>query len=127
VEAEGIGHKIRFHRQRQGLTQTELADRIGVSYQQIQKYEANKNQITLQRLFLIAKALDTPVQAFIAELNSREMSDASGPDTAAEQDSGRTLREERALLRLFARIQSPHVKRTILKLVESIVEQQAAE
>jgi transcriptional regulator with XRE-family HTH domain len=122
MEAGGIGHKIRFHRQRQGLTQTELADRIGVSYQQIQKYEANKSQITLKRLLLIAKALDTPVQAFIVELASREMS-----DTAAERDSGRILREERALLRLFAKIQSPQVKRTILKLVESIVEQQAVD
>ena len=107
-----------------GITQMTLADRIGVSYQQIQKYEKDRSQITLQRLFLIAKALDTPVQAFFAENVAPRFSEKSGKYLSEGPAARGMQKEERILLRLFASIRSPQVKRSVLRLVESIVAQQ---
>jgi len=102
----------------------ELADRIGVSYQQVQKYEKDRSRITLERLYLIAKALDAPLKTFLPEPENRPLSD-KGPDygSAASISRGST-REERQLLRLFARIESNQLRRSVVRLVENIVEQQ---
>jgi transcriptional regulator with XRE-family HTH domain len=127
VEPSGIGKKIKFYRQQRGVTQMELADRIGVSYQQIQKYEKERSQITLHRLFLIAKALDTPVQSFLTEQRASHFSEKSGKHLPGEPPFPVLSREDRSLLRLFARIKNPQVKRMIIRLVESIVAQQSGE
>jgi transcriptional regulator with XRE-family HTH domain len=56
-----VGHNIRIQRLDRGMTQTELARAIGVSFQQIQKYENGVNRIVGGRLFKIAETLRTPV------------------------------------------------------------------
>ena len=62
-----IGEYIRQTRLAQGKTQTELGDRIGVTFQQVQKIERGVNRIAASRLYKVAKALDTPVQKFFGE------------------------------------------------------------
>lgn len=127
VEPSGIGKKIRLFRLQRGITQMGLADRIGVSYQQIQKYENEKSQITLQRLFLIAKALDTPVKSFLTEQYAPQFSEKSGIYVPETPTSRGAQSEERVLLKLFNKIKSPQVKRNIIRLLESIVGQQPGE
>jgi transcriptional regulator with XRE-family HTH domain len=99
----------------------ELADRIGVSYQQIQKYENEKTQITLRRLIVLAKALDTRLTAIFPGPTTPRLS-----EKAAWQAPARP-RDERTLMELYSRIKSPQLKRTVLRLVRSIVEQQGGE
>lgn len=72
-----IGSRIRLRRKILGLTQSQLGDRAGVRFQQIQKYETGANEIGAVRLFEIAEALDVDVQYFFAELQdpSAEMRD----------------------------------------------------
>jgi transcriptional regulator with XRE-family HTH domain len=115
VEPGGIGRKIRTYRQQRGITQMELADRIGVSYQQVQKYEGGRSRITLDRLALVARALGTPLGAFLPEESAR---------TLAEPDGLHLGREEKRLVRLFTQIRSATLRRTVLRLVQHIVEQQ---
>ena len=62
-----IGEQIRQTRLAQGKTQTELGDRIGVTFQQVQKIERGVNRIAASRLYKVAKALGTPVQKFFGE------------------------------------------------------------
>ncbi len=52
-----LGKRLRMRRTMLGLTQSELADEIGVSFQQVQKYENGKNRITVPTLWEIAKTL----------------------------------------------------------------------
>ncbi len=59
-----IGKKIREIRLKRGMSQTYLAKKAKLSFQQIQKYENGKNRIAASRLFKIAKILETPLLAF---------------------------------------------------------------
>jgi transcriptional regulator with XRE-family HTH domain len=102
----------------------ELADRIGVSYQQVQKYEKDRSRITLERLYLIARALDAPLKVLIPEFENRPLSDKGTDHGSAAAIPRGLTREERQLLRLYAKIESAQLRRTVLRLVENIVEQQ---
>jgi transcriptional regulator with XRE-family HTH domain len=121
VEPSGIGKRIRFYRLQCGLTQMELADRVGVSYQQIQKYENEKSQVTLRRLVVLAQALDTPLAAFLPRPTGALLSERT------ERAGPLRLRDQRTLLDLYGRIKSPQLRRTVLLLVRSIVDQQGGE
>ena len=59
-----VGGKIKTARTMQGMSQSELADKIGVSYQQVQKYERGTNRAAPSRLYDIARALSLPIAHF---------------------------------------------------------------
>src|SRR5665811_537562 len=59
-----LGKRIRLRRAEQDISQTELADKIGISFQQVQKYEKGVNRVGAARLQQIASALDVPVTFF---------------------------------------------------------------
>lgn len=63
-----IGARIRARRNELGLIQEQLATALGISYQQIQKYENGSNRITVDRLLLLARRLEVPVGYFFATL-----------------------------------------------------------
>jgi len=63
-----VGQRIRAFRKEANLSQTELADQIGVTFQQLQKYEKGTNRVGAGRLTLIARALDLPIIAFFEGL-----------------------------------------------------------
>jgi len=60
-----IGERVRELRLEKGMTQTDLALRIGVSFQQMQKYETATNRISVSRLAMIAKAMDTTAEKLV--------------------------------------------------------------
>lgn len=60
-----VGHKLRQIRLTVGISQTELADAAGVSFQQLQKYEEGVNRISIGRLYILAKTLDVPLDYFV--------------------------------------------------------------
>lgn len=62
-----VGRQIRKYRQSRGVTQQELARALGISYQQIQKYENGANRVSAGRLYIIAKALGTQIGAFFED------------------------------------------------------------
>jgi transcriptional regulator with XRE-family HTH domain len=64
---EGVGLRIRRARLANGLTQKELADQIGVTWQQIQRYELGQASPPLSRLADIARVLHLPMSAFVSE------------------------------------------------------------
>ncbi len=59
-----LGRRLRRRRRLLGLTQQQLGDRIGIRFQQIQKYECGANRISAARLWELAEALETPVSYF---------------------------------------------------------------
>lgn len=64
-----VGKRIRHRRWMIGMTQQQLADKVGIKFQQIQKYETGMNRVSASRLWDIGKATDVPVQFFFEGLD----------------------------------------------------------
>src|SRR6185312_9301159 len=77
-----VGRRVRSRRLECRLSQTELADKIGVTFQQVQKYEKGVNRIGAGRLQRISEALDVPITFFFnATPHASERGQASSPDS----------------------------------------------
>lgn len=63
-----VGKRIRHRRWMIGMTQQQLADKVGIKFQQIQKYETGMNRVSASRLWDIARAVDVPVSFFFEGL-----------------------------------------------------------
>lgn len=62
---KAMGAKVRRFREAAGLSQTELGDKLGVSYQQVQKYERGASRLSLDTFLRLARALEQPLAAFL--------------------------------------------------------------
>ena len=108
-----VGARIRMFRVDRGMSQTVLAERIGVTFQQIQKYERGANRVGASRLSQIASVLGVSVG---------ELFESSRAGSPGLNSPIRLLAEPGALhvLKAYARTTSPRVRSCIAKLVESI-------
>ena len=108
-----VGARIRMFRVDRGISQIMLAERIGVTYQQMQKYERGANRVGAGRLSQIASVLDVSVG---------ELFESSRAGSPGLNSPVRLLAEPGALrvLKAYARTTSPRVRLCIAKLVESI-------
>jgi transcriptional regulator with XRE-family HTH domain len=113
-----VGRNIRIFRLQKGLSQTELADALGLTFQQVQKYEKGTNRVGSGRLLKIASVLGLEVTALfkgsddVAQLNQQSVFD----DLAAPQPV--------RLIQAFSKITNPSVRRSLVELVEGIVKSQ---
>src|SRR5215470_18291840 len=109
-----VGRNIRIYRLQKKLTQTELADALGLTFQQVQKYEKGTNRVGSGRLLRIATFLDVPVTALFK--GSDEMADTDKQSIFDQLESPHTSR----LLQAFARIDHDGLRRSVVQLVEEI-------
>ena len=110
-----VGAKVRMLRVNRGISQATLAERIGVTFQQVQKYERGANRVGASRLAQIASVLDVSVGEFF---------ESSRPGPRGLDSPVHLLAEPGALrvLKAYARTPSPRVRSCIAKLVESIAD-----
>lgn len=111
-----VGDRIRRRRILMGLTQDQLGESLGISYQQIQKYETGANRVSAGRLYLIAARLDVSPGWFFDPVKS----DASSDDFD-ELGSSRLLME---FVRSFARIKDERLKTVLVSLVRAMAEEE---
>ena len=78
-----VGSRIRMRRQLISMSQEKLGELLGITFQQVQKYEKGSNRISASRLFYAAKILGVPVQAFFEDLPGTE-GDSGFSETSAE-------------------------------------------
>ena len=108
-----MGKKIRLRRVEQRLSQSDLGEKLGVSFQQVQKYEKGVNRVGATRLQQIATALDVSVTFFY---------DGDGKTKEVESllflDSTFSLR----LLRAYSKIQDQVIQRHMVSLMEAVAE-----
>ncbi|MBN8187312.1 MAG: helix-turn-helix domain-containing protein [Salipiger thiooxidans] len=78
-----VGKRIRHRRWLVGMTQQQLAEQVGIKFQQIQKYETGANRVSASRLWDIADALDVSVSFFFEGLETEQ----DAPDSAAAMPS----------------------------------------
>jgi transcriptional regulator with XRE-family HTH domain len=105
-----------------GMSQEKLGEHLGLTFQQIQKYEKGINRIGASRLFDLAKVLGVPVQFFYEELPVSGGDGATGfAERPAESYAIEFLgsREGLELNKAFARISDPRVRRSIVELVRA--------
>lgn len=114
-----LGLRIRQRRKALGISQTALADAVGITFQQIQKYERGFNRISFSRLVKMAHALNCRVQDLVGDLD-----DVGAPPALADQDTSH-LRVPGApeLLTAFAEI-TTELRRAILKVTVEVAKSQ---
>jgi transcriptional regulator with XRE-family HTH domain len=107
-----VGRRVRVFRLQRQMTQTTLGERLGLTFQQIQKYENGTNRIGAGRLQVIAEVLEVPVAAFF----DRPATKGSSKPLLDFIDTAASLR----LLRAFERMENSAVRNAFVKLAESV-------
>jgi transcriptional regulator with XRE-family HTH domain len=107
-----VGTNIRVHRLAAGLTQEELGDKLGVTFQQVQKYEKGINRVGSGRLYRIAEILEVPVQSLFGDEDGQKSAHDSSPfDLLADAMTMQMARE-------FGKVADTKIRRAVLAVVE---------
>jgi transcriptional regulator with XRE-family HTH domain len=117
-----LGQRVRSRRLEIGMSQEKLAELLGITFQQVQKYEKGVNRIAASRLFDIAAALQQPVSRFFEGIT------ASRSAGVAEErkdfiDDALATPEGAQLMSTFASIRSQRVRRKVVDLVRTLAEE----
>ena len=118
-----VGSRIRMRRQFVGMSQEKLGELLGITFQQVQKYEKGSNRISASRLYYTAKILGVPVQFFFEELPGSE--DRSSQDGTREQDtvlSSLMNAEGIVLAKAFREAGNPNKRKLIASVARLIAE-----
>ena len=107
-----VGSRVRLRRTLLGLNQTQLGERLGLTFQQIQKYERGVNRISASRLYQMSHILDVPVSAFFDDLD--EGASAWSPDDIMLK------RETLEFVRAYYRISNPTSRRRLFEMTEAM-------
>jgi transcriptional regulator with XRE-family HTH domain len=111
-----IGRKIRALRLERGLSQSGLAEGIGLTFQQVQKYEKGANRVSAGRLQQISDLLNVPITFFYAGMGGRARKSEASPSGLAFLQTKGALR----LIRAYAEISSRATKYALVVLAEGL-------
>lgn len=124
-----VGKRLRIRRKILSMSQTKLGDAIGLTFQQIQKYERGANRIGASRLFELSEVLDVPVSYFFDDL----------PDDIVTSTGGRGLGEASSmpsdplrepisldLVRAYSKIENAATRKSLFNLAKALAKASAA-
>ena len=112
-----VGARLRARRLELGLSQVRLADALGVTFQQIQKYERGTNRVVASRLFDLAQILRVPVDYFFFEAPPDFLGVVAGEPGGGHRPSHR---ETLDLVRAYYDIEDDGLRRKLIDLVKSV-------
>ncbi len=118
-----VGGRVRVRRTLLGLSQEKLGAAVGLTFQQIQKYERGANRIGASRLFELSRILDVPISFFfegIAPGGKRGRAGLSDQDQESLKRDPLARRETLELVRAYYKISDPKVRKRLFELVKSI-------
>ncbi len=119
-----VGRRVRLRRTLLGLSQEKLGDAVGLTFQQIQKYERGANRIGASRLFELSRILDVPVSFFFddmpEEIKAREGRGLSDQTQISFEPDPLARRETLELVRAYYRITNPKVRKRLFELTKSL-------
>ena len=118
-----VGLRIRMRRKELRISQEKLAEEVGLTFQQIQKYERAANRVSASKLWELAKALRTSVSYFYEGLGDGAGELMSSPDTRAQDFL--LSAEGMELAETFPKITRSRLRRKVLELVRTLVEPEA--
>ncbi|MDX1736823.1 MAG: helix-turn-helix transcriptional regulator [Alphaproteobacteria bacterium] len=122
-----VGSRIRLRRTLLGLSQERLGDSIGLTFQQVQKYERGTNRVGASRLYDLSRVLDVPLQFFFDDMPGNVMEQAprlraglaDAPAAEFEADP-MAKRETLELVRAYYKVKDPHVRKRIFELCKAM-------
>ncbi|HQT67459.1 MAG: transcriptional regulator [Rhodospirillales bacterium 20-60-12] len=133
-----VGSRVRLRRTLLGMSQERLGDALGLTFQQVQKYERGVNRVGASRLFDIARVLDVPISFFFDDMpEGMNETPISGPrgrsygfaeaqePFAAGIDDHLTKRETLELVRAYYRITDVAVRKRVFDLIKSLAPAEA--
>ena len=120
-----VGARIRMRRRMQGVSQEKLADALGLTFQQVQKYERGANRVSASKLYEIAASLKTPIAYFFEGLADPSLDEQGGVQPTAEQLVHAFLMtsEGLELASLFPRVPRGRLRRRLLDLLRAVVDE----
>ena len=116
-----VGQRIRQRRTLLGMSQEKLGEAIGLTFQQVQKYERGANRVSASKLWEVARALQAPVGYFYDGLAEESETSATSPSLSDAQDFLMTS-EGIELATTFPKVSRPRLRRKILELVRIMAE-----
>ncbi len=121
-----VGKRIRDRRKEVRISQEKLAEKLGLTFQQVQKYEKAANRVSASKLYEIAHALHASVEYFF-----RGLADPLSPQAGVGENDNQPFvhdfiatHEGQELAREFPKIQDPQVRRSVLDLVKNLAEKE---
>lgn len=120
-----VGSRVRLRRMLLGMSQEKLGEQLGLTFQQVQKYEKGVNRIGASRLFDLAQVLNVPIQFFYDEAPPGDSAGGAMLGMAERPQEGFVIdflssREGLELNKAFVKIQDPKVRRAVVELVRSL-------
>ena len=125
-----VGSRVRLRRTLLGMSQERLGEALGLTFQQVQKYERGVNRVGASRLFDLSRVLDVPISFFFDDMPDtltsafgapsarRGTGFADGSDSFADETLNR--RETLELVRAYYRITDPAVRKRVFDLIKSM-------
>lgn len=125
-----VGTRIRLRRTLMGMSQERLGEALGLTFQQVQKYERGVNRVGASRLFDLSRVLDVPISFFFDDMPDSLTSSLGGPGgrrtTSLSEspdpfgDETLNRRETLELVRAYYRITDPSVRKRVFDLIKSM-------
>jgi len=118
-----VGSRVRLRRTLLGMSQEKLGMALGLTFQQIQKYERGANRIGSSRLYRLSRILDVPVSFFFDDIPNETTSIGSGlSESSPEPFESEQLskRETLELVRAYYRIRNPRLRKRLFELVKAV-------
>ncbi|MGO8920060.1 MAG: helix-turn-helix domain-containing protein [Stellaceae bacterium] len=121
-----VGSRVRLRRTLLGMSQEKLGEAIGLTFQQVQKYERGANRVGASRLYDLSRVLDVPVSFFFDDINPETAAAAlagpgSGDGAAHRYEPDPMMRRETLeLVRAYYRIPDAQIRRRLFDLTKAI-------
>ena len=121
-----VGSRVRLRRTLLGMSQEKLGDAIGLTFQQVQKYERGANRVGASRLFELSRVLDVPVSFFFDELDPEtaeavpSVAASRAPPSPSGGPDPMMRRETLELVRAYYRIPDQQLRRRLFDLTKAI-------
>ncbi len=122
-----VGARLRVRRTLMGMSQTTVGDAIGLTFQQMQKYERGANRISASRLFALSRVLDVPIQHFFDDMPAAVA--VSSPATAKRGKAKKppiyepdpmARRETLELVRAYYKITDPEIRKLLREMAKAL-------
>jgi transcriptional regulator with XRE-family HTH domain len=120
-----VGARVRLRRTLHGMTQTDLGDAIGLTFQQVQKYERGTNRISSSRLYELAQVLDVPIENFFEDIPPVALASSPAKRHGKAKEPARheldpfAKRETLSLVRSYYEIKDANVRQRVYELIKA--------